>query len=93
MNRRELVLEHELQSVYIENRNNLSFLKTFFIVVRHRMGTHLDHSFKGNQHRSEMFIDGEKMKEPSEVEDVTDCEQCLAHVNRIPCVPIKAICS
>jgi hypothetical protein len=40
-----------------------------------------------------MFIDGEKMKESSEVEDVPDGEQRLAHVHRIPRVPIKAICA
>jgi len=61
--------------------------------IEHRRRTHFNHSFKWDQHRAEMFVDRQQMKQSSEVENVADGEQTLTHVYRVPRVPVIPIYS
>ena len=54
--------------------------------------TDFDHAFERDEHWSEVFVDGEQMKHSREVENVSDGEQTLAHVHRVPRVPVVTIC-
>ena len=55
--------------------------------------SHLDHSLERNEHRAETLVDGEQVKQAREVENVADGEQTLAHVHRVPRVPVIPIYS
>jgi len=39
-----------------------------------------------------VFVDGEQMEKAREVQNVADRKQPFAHVNRVPSVPVIAVC-
>jgi len=61
--------------------------------VEARRPAHFDHSFQGDEHRTEKFADRQKMKETCEVENVAHGEQTLTDVHRVPRVPVIPVCS